>query len=660
MKSVWMQRIIRFVLGSSLALGGIGWVAKASTASPQEEGRTGGETTRVSVASDGNEANGRSSNPSLSADGRHVAFTSFASNLVPGDTNGGYDVFVHDRETGETTRVSVASDGMQANSGSSNPSISACGRYVAFDSHASNLVPGDTNGIWDVFVYDRETGETTRVSVASDGSQGNGYSQHPSISSGGRHVAFISWASNLVPGDTNEVNDVFVHDRATGETIRVSVASDGAQANGESHNPSISADGRHVAFTSFASNLVPGDTNGGYDVFVHDRETGETTRVSVASDGTEANYGSHYPSISADGRYVAFDSDASNLVPGDTNWHTDVFVHDRETGETTRVSVASDGTEANSGSSHPSISVDGQYVAFTSWASNLVPGDWNDTIDVFLYDRETGETTRVSVASEGTEANDGSLNPSISAGGHYVAFGSDASNLVPEDTNETMDVFVHGPTISVGESPEAGFTFSPSVLLVGEEVQFTNTTVGTEPITFQWDFGDGAASDEQNPSHTYSEAGTFIVTLTATNNYGSDWAEAVIVVVDLPSEENLVLELSVEPSPVLLGEPATFTAVVTNNGEVTVEGVMASGEMPDQVVLVGHSAECDFTDGWLTCDLGDIQPGESKSAWVTVIFNAAGPFEIGLQAWIPGVDPVTYTIPVLVYDRIFLPLINHR
>ena len=161
---------------------------------------------------------------------------------------------------GNTTRVSVASDGTQSNNSSYNPSISANGRYVAFESEATNLVRGDTNNFRDIFVHDRQTGQTTRVSVASDGTQANGHSYDPSISADGRYVAFASLANNLVSGDTNDQQDIFVHDRQTGQTTRVSVASDGTQASGHSFNPSISADGRYVAFVSSASNLVGGDT----------------------------------------------------------------------------------------------------------------------------------------------------------------------------------------------------------------------------------------------------------------------------------------------------------------------------------------------------------------------------------------------------------------
>jgi Tol biopolymer transport system component len=403
------------------------------------------KTIRVSVRSDGSQANGLSFDPSISAGGRFVAFYSDASNLVAGDTNGTTDVFVRDRRTGTTSRVSVRSNGDQPNDGSFTPSISADGRYVAFQSDASNLVPGDTNGEADVFVHNRTTGTTSRVSVRSDGDQANGFSYGPSISSDGRYVAFHAFATNLVSGDTNGAGDVFVHDRTTGTTSRVSVGSNGEQVNGNSFYPSISADGRSVAFVSYASNLVPGDTNGKADVFVHDRQTGTTSRVSVRSNGDQANNRrSEAPSISADGRFVAFVSLASNLVSGDTNGRADVFVHDRTTGKTSRVNVRSNGDQANNGLD-PSISAAGRYVAFRSGAPNLVPGDTNRKTDVFVHDRTTGTTIRVNVRSNGDQANGNSFSPSISGDGRFVAFHSFASNLVPGDTNGWYDVFVRGP-----------------------------------------------------------------------------------------------------------------------------------------------------------------------------------------------------------------------
>jgi len=405
----------------------------------------GGDTTRVSVDSAGAEGNGGSFASLISANGRYVAFTSEASNLVPGDGNGAQDCFVHDRRTGLTTRVSVDSAGAEGNGDSFVSSISGNGRYVAFASFATNLVPGDGNNAGDCFVHDRQTGLTTRVSVNSAGAEGNFGGFNPSISGNGRSVAFESFSSNLVPGDGNGKTDVFVHDRQTGQTTRVSVNSAGAEGNDASFSPSISASGHHVAFVSGASNLAPGDGNGVWDCFVHDRRSGLTTLVSVDSAGVAGNAFSVLPSISSNGRYVAFESNASNLVPGDGNFASDCFVHDRQTGLTTRVSVDSAGAEGNGGSVNAVISSNGRYVAFSSGASNLVPGDGNGVTDVFVHDRQTGLTTRVSVDSAGAEGNGGSFASSISAvgNGRYVGFSSDASNLVPGDGNGVGDCFVH-------------------------------------------------------------------------------------------------------------------------------------------------------------------------------------------------------------------------
>ena len=382
-----------------------------------------GVTTCVSVASNGRYANDGNSTPAVSGNGRYVGFAAYSSNLVPGDTNNRCDVFVHDRRGGRTTRVSVASGGTQANDSSGWPAINGDGRYVAFHSIASNLVGGDTNGQSDAFVRDRSTGQTSRVSVATDGTQGNDYSGAPALSRNGRYVAFNSGASNLVAGDTNGWYDIFFHDRVTGHTTRVSLANDGSQANGYCEGASISGNGHYVAFASGADNLVTGDTNGIRDVFVRERWAAQTRRVSVASDGTEADGPSEWPSISADGRYVVFASDATNLVAGDTNGEKDMFLHDLWTGQTTRVSVASDGSQANGSSDdRSSISGDGRYAAFRSSASNLVSGDTNSAQDVFLHDRQTGQTTRVSVATDGSEGAQASYHPSVSADGRYVAF----------------------------------------------------------------------------------------------------------------------------------------------------------------------------------------------------------------------------------------------
>ncbi|WNM62462.1 FG-GAP-like repeat-containing protein [Candidatus Nitrospira neomarina] len=406
----------------------------------------GAETARVSVSTGNLQGNNNSFLPDLNENGRFVTYYSLSTNLVPGDTNGVRDIFVYDRQNQQTTRVSVATGGGQANGESLEPAISANGRYVAFRSDATNLVPGDTNGTTDVFVHDRQTGITSRVSVATGGGQSNNNSFTPALSADGRFVAFHSFANNLVPGDTNGVLDVFVHDRQTGATTRVSVATGAIQGNNTSRAGFLSANGGLVAFESDATNLVPGDTNGVRDLFIHDRQTGVTTRVSVATGGGQVNGESVDAELSADGRYVTFQSDATNLVAGDTNGVGDVFVHDRQTNTTTRVSVASGGLQGGGESSEGTISGDGRFVAFLSFATNLVPDDTNGEGDVFVHDRQTNTTTRMSVTTGGVQGNDFSCNPAISQDGRIVGFFSDSTNLVPGDTNGIRDIFIHNRT----------------------------------------------------------------------------------------------------------------------------------------------------------------------------------------------------------------------
>lgn len=729
-------------------------------------------TTPNAVAPNGAPGNGMSSYGSISGDGRYVAFSSGSSNLVPLDSNGKYDVFVRDRETGTTTRVSVTTGGLQSNGHSDTVAISSDGRYVAFHSEASNLVPdddngtpdvfihdrvahttrrvplpalgstyavdyddlsfsadlryiafssmsdaltpGDTNGIKDAYLFDRHTGETTLISVTANGSSANGQSNYTVISADGRFIAFTSVASNLVAADTNEKADVFIFDRLTSTIKLISVASDGSQGQEHSVEPTISADGRHitfiswgnnldpdsphqdgnvylfanrieraiagftpvaaivgdrvvingtglgeatavefngtaatftplsdrqlqavvpsgvsdgpisvtfsggdrvissesfllirpaaitsftpesgpsrstvlisganltyastvtfngvaaagfdvlsdtqlsavvptqatsgrigvttpagtaysgvdftvepclnpcrilagfdgrsvngasrrpiispdgrfVAFSSLANNLVPGDVNDQEDAFVHDLLTGVTTLVSVNSEETQfnviANAGPisadgryvvfftysqsdwetyirdqqtgttidlqdllgtqselYAVSLSGDGRYISFASVASTLIPGDTNGAVDVFVHDLETGQTKRVSVASDGTEGNAPTIRSSISADGRFVTFNSYASNLVPGDTNDVVDTFVHDRHNGTTSRVSLTTDGAETPFGSADqdiPYLSHDGRYVIFGSYANTLAPGDNNEEEDIYLH-------------------------------------------------------------------------------------------------------------------------------------------------------------------------------------------------------------------------
>lgn len=405
-----------------------------------------GTTTVVSVASDGTPGNNSSSDPYISANGRYVAFVSRASNLVPGgDTNLGNDGFVHDRLTGETTLEALAWDGQQPQGSVFSILISSDGKSVVFWTTATNVIVGGTPSQNAIYLRDRATGAVTPISVNSAGDLANGASSLASISQDARVIGFSSEADNLVSGDNNGSLDGFVHEVDSGITSRVTVASDGSEGNGTSYITDLSLDGRYVVLASSADNLVPGDTNNVSDIFVHDRQTGQTTRVSIASDGTEADGPSNRGQISADGRWVSIESEATNLVAGDTNGERDFFIHDRQSGETTRVSVATDGTQADGPSlwGH-SLSDDGRYISFESAATNLVPGDTNGFADIFMHDRVTGVTYRISIASDGTQANRPSFKSSLPANGEVVAFFSTANNLVPND-GTSSDVFVHEP-----------------------------------------------------------------------------------------------------------------------------------------------------------------------------------------------------------------------
>lgn len=517
-------------------------------------------TYRVSVATGGRQVSGENAfrPPSLSADGRFVAYHSLASSLVTGDTNEVSDVFLHDRQSVTTTRVSVSSTGTEGNDQSSFAEISADGRFVAFLSGASNLVPGDTNGApvsptapptsvgRDAFVRSLATGTTTRVSVSTGGGQGDcpavapdadppnrrpcgggaTGADTPAISGDGTFVAFTANATNLVTPctptapaltcDTNGASDIFVHDRrGSGTTTRVSLCTAlpdpgglappspppstapgcvpaTRQSTGASTEPSISVDGNVVAFRSVANNLVAGDTNGQPDIFVHDRRgisatgiPGTTTRVNLTTTGEQATGGaSNTPEISDDGCYVAFRSAAANLVAGDSNNAEDIFVRGpicpgAGPATTVRVSVPTGGGQAlqqgcppaatpttpcaEANSFNPSLSSDGRYVAFESSAKNLVADDTNNASDTFIHDRLTGTTLRGSVANGGAQAQGGSFFSALSGDGRIVGFSSDATNLVGGDTNRAPDIFaVDRLATQAAPDPTGGVNPAPS------------------------------------------------------------------------------------------------------------------------------------------------------------------------------------------------------
>ena len=417
---------------------------------------------RISVTNLGFQANQDSIRPDISADGRYVVFDSeFA--FVTEDTNGTSDVYIRDTVLNTTELVSWNSTNTGAgNFNSRSPSISANGRYVAFSSNASDLIPNDTNSNNDIFVRDRVNNTTELVSVNSSGVPGNDSSNRPSISADGRYVAFDSTSSDLIVGDTNISEDVFVRDLVDGTTELVSVNRfNSGPGFSSSTSPSISADGRYVAFESFAFDLVVGDLNASSDIFVRDFVDGSTELVSVNIFGATEDGSSRRPSISADGRYVAFDSDVFNLIASDENVARDVFVRDRVNNTTELISSefvlgGGIGDPANNVSLNPSISADGRYVAFQSSATNMLffTGDSNNTVDVILRDRAMGTNIPVSLRSTGGfTGNEFSVSPAVSANGSFVVFTSIASDLIVGDTNEVEDVFRATPTIPISGSP---------------------------------------------------------------------------------------------------------------------------------------------------------------------------------------------------------------
>lgn len=406
---------------------------------------------RASVDSSGAQGSADSGEPSerngmvISANGSVVAFISRAPNLVWNDQPTGPDVFVYDVLTGQTSCASVDLFGVPTQrNGYAGLSLSADGRHLAFASWASNLVPNDTNGQVDLFVRDLAAGVTRRVSVDSAGVQGNlGIQPGASLSADGQVVAFSSHATNLVAGDVNGSRDVFVHDLGTGQTTLVSRSSAGVPGDSWSEWPWISGDGRLVVFASASRNLVPNDQNNRADVFLHDRTTGQTRLLSMNARGGQANSNCEYPVLSADGNVVAFQSNADNLVPGDSDNAMDVFAHDLRTGITRCISVDSAGGRITQGCRMGgAMSTGGRLIPFESLSGNLVAFDSNQNWDCFVHDLLTGQTRRVSIGSLGRQGNADSRAPALDADGRHVVFASDADNFVPHDTNRRTDVFL--------------------------------------------------------------------------------------------------------------------------------------------------------------------------------------------------------------------------
>ncbi len=450
------------------------------------------------------DGNGECKHPSISPCGRYVVFESDSSNLGPTDTNLQRDIYLRDRDadgngifdeagTSLNVLVSVTSSGLQANQGNFDPSVSDQGRHVAFTSVAHNMVFGDTNGVADILVRDRdadgdgiydEPGEATtfRVSVSSTGGEANGPCSVAKISADGRTVVFESTADNLYTIDGNGMKDVFFHDRdpdgngffdeGNGITIRASSSTFGQAGNDASSGPVVSSDGRFIAFESRASDLVSGDTNGFWDVFVYDRDPDDNgvydegnevlQRVSLGPAGIELNGDSRRPHLTPDARHVVFETEADNLGVLDPNGEYDIYARDRdpdgngildEGNEVNRlISITYEGLASNGDSVWGRVSHSGRYVAYVSFARNLSPLDHNFTFDVFSRDRDPdgngifdeGNGVTQLLSRRGGEVGDMlSGNGEISGDGRWKAFASDATNLsMFGDQNGLRDIYV--------------------------------------------------------------------------------------------------------------------------------------------------------------------------------------------------------------------------
>lgn len=395
--------------------------------------------TLVSVNAAGQQQNGFSALPAVSGDGRYVVFNSTSSNLVPGYSSTGSLIFRKDLVTGAVVVVSLNPSNVKENQTSSNPFITDDGRFVVFSSSSTNWGVTDSNGVSDIYRKDMATGDVVRASASATDAQANAASFSPAATGDGRYVFFTSSASNLVADDTNGFDDVFRKDLATGEVLRISLGAGGVQGNGDSTTPSIASDGRYVFFRSSATNLVAGDTNGVPDLFRVDMQTGTILRVNTSAAGAQADATTFgRAEVSPDGRYAAFYSMASNLVAGDANGKYDVFVKDLLTGAVAVATSSSAGVLGNANSFAPRISASGRYVTFYSSATNLVPDDSNALDDVFRKDLWTGELLRVSTNSSGGQGNSNNRDPSF-VGENSIVYTGGSNELVPSDLNANTD-----------------------------------------------------------------------------------------------------------------------------------------------------------------------------------------------------------------------------
>jgi PKD repeat protein len=653
-----------------------------------------GDTLLISVDSNEQQSNANSINGSISADGRYVVFDSIASNLVTDDNNEIWDIFLRDRLNETTIRVSQSSQDTDSDGASIDPVISDDGTVVVFSSSATNLVDDDTNQVADIFRMDLISGSLDRISVNRDLDEANNDNDAPDVSADGRFIVYESNATNLsVDNDSNGATDIYLYDSRTGLTERVSINSEEEQGNGISRNPSVSDDGRFIVFESHSTNLVADDANEVSDIFMRDRELGITYRLSVSNHGEQANGHSATPMVNANGTVVVYQSSASNLADDDDNDARDIFVRDLVTSTTSRVSIRSNGNEANASNfASPAIDASGRYVVFYSSANNLVENDNNNAWDVFVHDRESRQTSLVSISANGQQGNASSFIPALSAGGHYVVFGSGAVNLVDDDSNESWDIFAHvliqpnrapiadagnDVQIFLGESvtlngagssdpdlpaPQLTYlwnieaapqgsgativepasetaTFVPDILgdyvvslvvndgethsvpdeilvsvvenLAPEAVVNASMVSGTAPLTvvfngdesrdpegaqllYNWNFNDPDSlqnsSGEVSDTHIFNQPGQYTVLLTVTDDFGQTDQASVVINVEAPQAPNM------PPTVQPVANPGSGTAPLTVN--FTANAVDEDGDTLTYL--------WDFADGYTASDINPV------------------------------------------------------
>lgn len=653
--------------------------AQGSLASP-------GDLVLVSTSDEGVKANGVNLAVSISADGTRVAFSSGATNLDPGDTDGGNDVYVKDLATGDLMLASMSATGVKGNGRADAPSLSADGTKVAFESGSTNLTPEAVGGI---FVKDLVTGEVVLASTSDLGVPGSGAS--PSLSADGTRVAFEG--ANLDPADTDDVPDIYVKDLTTGDLIFASTSDVGMNGAGGlfgSLGPFLSADGTRVGFASDDVNLDPADADDSFDSFVKDLATGDLTLVSTSAAGVKANNVSGRPSLSADGRKALFRSFATNLHPGKTiAGSASIYLKDLATGDLTLASVTETGKVLAGNAGDPFLSTDGSRFAFDYAGTDADPTDTDQISDVYLKDLATGDLALASVTAAGVKGNGASYPAVLSGDGNRVAFRSEATNLHPADTDSLLDVYAKEPG---GQTPPPESfadlsltkTDSPDPVLAGQTLTYEITVANAGPstatdvlvldelpqgVTFvSATVSQGAGCDASGgrvacPVGSVTAGGTATVTIRvrpmeapriitnrATVQANEPDADALDNTAEAQTKVNPAADLSLStsdsPDPVNARDRLTYELVVTNNGPSTAGIVKLVDSLPKDVRLVsatvsGGSCSANSTRDTVTCTFFSLVSGDSATATIVVTPRRAGTITNAASVTSEVADPVS-------------------